>query len=575
MQEFKYDYNYNIKAKKDMTYDAIVIGSGMSGGWAAKELCEAGLKTLVLERGRIVQHLKDYPDMNKEAWDYEYRGSATPEMKKKHHVWLRSNWLGEASSNFYSNDEENPYTEVKPFLWLRAHQMGGRSQLWGKQTYRWSDIDFEANAKDGHGVDWPIRYKDIAPWYSHVEKFIGISGDPIGLPQLPDSEFLPPMELNCVEKDVKARIEKAYPGRNLIIGRVAHLTQEHNGRGKCQSRNKCSMGCPYSAFFSANSVTLPYANATGNLTIRPWSIANSIIYDEEQGKATGVRVIDAESGEMYEYNAKIIFVNASTISTTRILLNSTSDRFPNGLGNDSGELGHNLMDHTYRTGALGTFEGHEDTYYKGRRPNGIYIPRYWNINDQTKSDKFVRGFGYQGGAYRPGWGGGANREGFGANFKDSLFTNPGPWEFFITGFAECLPYHENKVTLDKNTVDKWGQPVVAIDCEWKENELALRKQIEEDAVEMLERAGLKNIKGFDVGHEPGYGIHEMGTARMGRDPKTSVLNATNQIHACKNVFVTDGACMTSNSCVNPSLTYMALTARAANHAIAELKKMNL
>lgn len=567
--------NFNIDAKKDMTYDAIVIGSGISGGWAAKELCEGGLKTLVLERGRIVEHIKDYPTMNNESWEYDLRGAIGPEEREKHYKAIRTGFIGENNKHFYANDAENPYTEVKPFLWVRAHQMGGRSLLWGKQTYRWSDIDFEANAKDGYGVDWPIRYKDIEPWYTYVEKFAGISGEALGLPQLPDSHFLPPMEMNCVEKDVKARIEKAFPGRNMIIGRVAHLTEPLNGRGKCQYRNRCDRGCPFGAYFSSNAVTLPAANATGNLTIRPYSIAHSIVYDENQGKATGVKIIDAETGEMMEYNARIISCNASTLSTTRILLNSTSNRFPNGLGNDSGELGHNLMDHTYRIGALGRFDGHEDKYYKGRRPNGIYIPRYWNINEQTKSDKFVRGFGFQGGAYRKGWGDGANRNGFGADFKDSLINNAGPWEFFITGFSECLPYHDNKVTLDPDNLDKWGQPTLAIDCDWKENELALNKQIQEDAVEMLEKAGLKDIVGFDKKHEPGYGIHEMGTARMGRDPKTSVLNATNQVHAAKNVFVTDGACMTSNSCVNPSLTYMALTARAANHAISELKKQNL
>ncbi|GAB5553404.1 MAG: GMC family oxidoreductase [Saprospiraceae bacterium] len=571
----QYDYNYNIDAKKNMTYDAIVIGSGMSGGWAAKELCEAGMKTLVLERGKIIQHIKDYPFMNKESWDLDLRGGLTPEDRKKHYKAIRTNWIGANNKDQYANDEENPYTEVKPFMWLRSHQMGGRSQLWGKQTYRWSDIDFEANAKEGVAIDWPIRYKDIAPWYSYVEKYIGISGQALGLPQLPDSEFLPPMEMNCVEKDVKARIEKAFPGRTMTIGRVAHLTQPHNGRGACQSRNKCSLGCPYSAFFSSTSVTLPAANATGNMTIRPWSIAQSIIYDKDSGKATGVRVIDAESGEMYEYQARVIFCNASTLSSTRILMNSTSDRFPNGLGNDSGELGHNLMDHTYRVGAIGTFEGHEDKYYKGRRPNGIYIPRYWNISEETKSDKFLRGFGYQGGAHRKGWGDGANYDGFGADLKESMINDPGEWEFFITGFAECLPYHENKVTLDKDNLDKWGQATLAIDCEWKENELALNKQIQEDAVEMLEKAGIKDIIGFDNKHEPGFGIHEMGTARMGKDPKTSVLNENNQVHGCENVYVTDGACMTSNSCVNPSLTYMALTARAANHAISELKKMNL
>ena len=567
--------NYNIDARQDMTYDAIVIGSGMSGGWAAKELCEAGLKTLVLERGRIVEPMKDFPTINMESWDFELRGGITPEDRKKHYKAIRTGFIGEANKHFYANDAENPYTEVKPFLWVRAHQMGGRSQLWGRQCYRWSELDFEANARDGHGVDWPIRYSDLEPWYTYVERYAGISGQALGLPQLPDSHFLPPMELNCAEKEIKARIEKEFPGRYMTIGRVAHLTEPLNGRGKCQSRNKCDRGCPFNAFFSSTSVTMPAAQATGNLTVRPYSIAHSIIYDENQGKATGVRLIDSETGEMMEYFSRIIFCNASTLSTTRILLNSISSRFPKGMGNDSGELGHNLMDHTYRIGAMGTFEGFEDRYYMGRRPNGIYIPRYWNIDENTKSDKFVRGFGYQGGASRPGWGRGANMDSFGADFKDSLISDPGPWEFFITGFAECLPYHDNKVTLDTDNLDKWGQPTLAIDCDWKENELALNKQIEEDAVEMLERAGLANIVGFNNHHEPGFGIHEMGTARMGRDPKTSVLNATNQIHTVKNVFVTDGACMTSNSCVNPSLTYMALTARAVDHAISELKKLNL
>ena len=567
--------NYNIDAKSDMTYDAIVIGSGMSGGWAAKELCEAGLKTLVLERGRIVEPIKDFPTMNNEAWDYDTRGGLTPEEQKIYYKGIRTGFIGQGNKHFYANDAENPYTEVKPFLWVRAHQMGGRSQLWGRQCYRWSEIDFEANARDGHGVDWPIRYTDLEPWYTYVEQYAGISGEALGLPQLPDSHFLPPMELNCAEKEIKVRIEREFPGRHMIIGRVAHLTVPHNGRGQCQSRNKCDMGCPFNAFFSSTSVTMPAAHDTGNLTVRPYSIAHSIIYDEELGKATGVRLIDSETGEMREYFSRIIFCNASTLSTTRILLNSTSSRFPNGMGNDSGELGHNLMDHTYRIGAMGTLEGLEDRYYKGRRPNGIYIPRYWNINEETKSDKFVRGFGFQGGASRPGWGRGANMDSFGADFKDDLISDPGPWEFFITGFAECLPYHDNKVTLDTDNLDKWGQPTLAIDCEWKDNELALNAQIEEDAVEMLEKAGLRDIVGFNNHHEPGFGIHEMGTARMGKDPATSVLNETNQIHAVKNVFVSDGACMTSNSCVNPSLTYMALTARAANHAIEELKKLNL
>ncbi|RPG32652.1 GMC oxidoreductase [Flagellimonas sp.] len=566
--------NFNIDADSKYTYDAIVIGSGISGGWAAKELCEKGLKTLVLERGPMVEHPKDYTTANLDPWDMELRGGLTPKEQKKHYKAIRSGFIGKDTEHFFANDEENPYTEVKPFLWIRGHQMGGRSLLWGKQTYRWSEMDFEANAKDGHGVDWPIRYKDLEPWYTYVEKFAGISGEALGLPQLPDSHFLPPMEMNCVEKEVKKRIESNFPRRNMIIGRVAHLTQPLNGRGQCQYRNRCSRGCPYGAYFSSNAVTLPAANATGNLTFRPYSIVQSILYDEGKGKASGVRIIDAETNEAIEYKAKIIFCNASTLSTTQILLNSTSNRFPNGMGNDSEELGHNLMDHTYRVGALGKVEGFDDKYYSGRRPNGIYIPRYWNIDESSKTDKFLRGFGYQGGGYRMGNSEAANRKEFGGNYKDSIMK-PGPWEFFITGFAECLPYHDNKVYLNKEVTDKWGQPTLSIDCEYKENELAQNKQIQEDAVEMLEKAGVKDVVGFDNEHEPGYGVHEMGTARMGRDPKTSVLNGTNQIHSVKNVFVTDGACMTSNSCVNPSLTYMALTARAANHAVEELKKFNI
>ena len=529
---------------------------------------------MVLERGRIVNHVTDYPTMNDDPWDDELKGALTPEDRENHYKGIRSGFIGQSTKHFYANDKENPYTELKPFLWVRAHQMGGRSLLWGRQCYRWSDLDFEANAKDGHGVDWPIRYRDIEQWYTYVEKFAGISGEALGLPQLPDSHFLPPMDMNCLEKHVKSRIEQEFPGRSMTIGRAAHLTEPMNGRGKCMYRNKCGQGCPYGAYFSSNAVTLPAANATGNLTIRPYSIVQSIIYDDPSNRAAGVRIIDAETEEFIEYQARIIFCNASSLSSTQILLNSTSDRFPNGLGNDSGELGHNLMDHTYRIGAMGESDDFEDQYYKGRRPNGIYIPRYVNLEGQPQSDKFVRGFGFQGGAGRSGWGRGSNEEDFGGEFKDRLMK-PGPWEFFITGFAECLPYHENKVYLDNENLDKWGQPTLAIDAEWKENELALNRQIREDAKEMLDNIGLKNVEDFDNNHEMGYGIHEMGTARMGRDPKTSVLNGTNQLHACKNVFVTDGACMTSSSCVNPSLTYMALTARAANYAVSELKKNNL
>jgi choline dehydrogenase-like flavoprotein len=564
--------NFNIDAQKEVTYDAIVIGSGISGGWAAKELCEKGLKVLVLERGRIVEHVKDYPTMSMDSWDMDLHGALTPEEQRKHHKAMRTGFIGKDTEHFWANDEENPYTEVKPFLWVRAHQMGGRSLLWGKQTYRWSDLDFAANAKDGHGVDWPIRYRDIEPWYTYVEKFAGISGQALGLPQLPDSHFLPPMDLNCVEKQVKQRIEKEFPGRNMTIGRVAHLTEPLNGRGKCQYRNRCSRGCPYGAYFSSNAVTLPAANATGNLTIRPYSIVQSVVYDDKKGKATGVSIIDAETNEDVVYNAKIIFCNASALGSTQILLNSKSKRFENGLGNDSGELGHNLMDHTYRIGAMGKVEGFEDKYYKGRRPNGIYIPRYVNLENGPQSDKFVRGFGFQGGGGRGG--NAAKLPAVGADLKEQM-VKPGPWEFFITGFAECLPYHDNKVSLNHDVLDKWGQPTLSIDAEFKENELALNRQIKIDAVEMLEKAGVKEVVGFDNEHYPGYGIHEMGTARMGRDPKTSVLNGFNQVHAAKNVFVTDGACMTSSSCVNPSLTYMAITARAADHAVSELNKRNL
>jgi choline dehydrogenase-like flavoprotein len=566
--------NYNIDADKALTYDAIVVGSGISGGWAAKELTEKGLKTLVLERGRIVKHVEDYPTMNLDPWDMELRGGLTAEEQDKHYKSIRSGFVGKDTEHFHANDRENPYTEVKPFLWIRAHVMGGRSLLWGKQTYRWSEIDFEANARDGHGVDWPIRYRDIEPWYTYVEKYAGISGSKEGLKQLPDSHFLPPMEMNVVEKHVKARIEKQYPGRNMIIGRCAHLTVPHNGRGQCQYRNRCSRGCPYGAYFSSNSTTLPSAHKTGNLTIRPFSIVQEVIYDDEKGKATGVRIIDAETNEVIDYRARVIFLNASALSTTQIMLNSKSNRFENGLGNDSGELGHNLMDHTYRSGATGRVEGFDDRYYRGRRPNGIYIPRYYNIDKKSRTDKFVRGFGFQGGAGRGGARDAANAPEFGAAFKDNL-VKPGPWEFFITGFSESLPRHENRVFLNPDVTDKWGQPTLSIDAEWDDNALAMNEQAMHDAAEMLDAAGVKDIVPFNNGHEMGYGIHEMGIARMGRDPKTSVLNGFNQVWGAENVFVTDGACMTSSACVNPSLTYMALTARAADHAVKELNKQNL
>jgi choline dehydrogenase-like flavoprotein len=566
--------DFNLIANKANTYDAIVIGSGISGGWAAKELCEKGLKTLVLERGRMVRHGEDYPTMNMEHWDFEHRGKLTAEDYANYHVQTRSGFVGEDNKHFFNKDSETPYAETKRFDWIRGNQVGGRSLTWGKQCYRWSDLDFDANAKEGIAVDWPIRYKDIADWYTYVEKYVGISGEKLGLPHLPDGHFLPPMELNCLEKHVKERIQKTFKGRYMTIGRVAHLTEPLGNRGKCQNRNRCARGCPYGAYFSSNAVTLPAADATGNLTLRPMSIVHSIIFDDKTQRATGVRIIDAETNEAIEYKAKIIFCNASTMGSTAILLNSTSARFPNGMGNDSGELGHNIMDHHYRLGATGSYDGFEDSYYKGRRPNGIYIPRYSNLNAETKNPAFLRGFGFQGSASRGNWGGGVNGGGIGGDFKDSLMA-PSGWGMTIIGFGECLPYHDNKVTLDTANKDKWGLPTLNFDAEFKQNEMKMREQIKTDAAEMLEAAGLKNVKTFDAMGGIGVGVHEMGTARMGRDPKTSVLNGNNQLHSVANVFVTDGACMTSSSCVNPSVTYMALTARAVDFAVKELKKGNL
>jgi choline dehydrogenase-like flavoprotein len=566
--------NFNLIADKANTYDAIVIGSGISGGWAAKECCEKGLKTLVLERGRMVRHVDDYPTMMQEHWEMEHRGKLTAEDKENYHIQIRSGFVGEDNKHFCNKDSDTPYAETKRFDWIRGNQVGGRSLTWGRQCYRWSDLDFEANAKDGVAVDWPIRYKDIADWYTYVEKYVGISGEKLGLPHLPDGHFLKPMELNCLEKHVKERIQKTYKGRYMTIGRVAHLTEPLGTRGKCQNRNRCSRGCPFGAYFSSNAVTLPAADLTGNLTLRPMSIVHSIMFDEKTQRATGVRIIDAETNETIEYKAKIIFCNASTMGSTSILLNSTSSRFPNGMGNDSGELGHNIMDHHYRLGAMGSYEGFEDQYYKGRRPNGIYIPRYQNLNDSTKNPAFLRGFGFQGSGGRGNWGGGVNGGGIGADFKDNLMQ-PSGWGMTLVGFGECLPYHENKVTLDQTKKDKWGLPTLNFDAEFKQNEMKMREQMKIDAAEMLEAAGLKDVKTFDAMGGIGVGVHEMGTARMGRDPKTSVLNAHNQLHSVANVFVTDGACMTSSSCVNPSITYMALTARAVDFAVKEMKKGNL
>lgn len=571
--------NLNLKSKKERTFDAIVIGSGISGGWAAKELSEKGLKTLVLERGRDVKHVADYLTMNDDPWDMKYRGRSSRAALKTQLKQSRTGYTTHpAHRHWFVNDLENPYTEVKRFDWMRGYQVGGRSIVWGRHSYRLSDLDFEANAKEGIAVDWPIRYKDIAPWYSYVEKFAGISGQKEGLSQLPDGEFLPPFGMNCVEEVAREKVKKKL-NRTITVGRVAHLTNPTElhkklGRGTCQTRNRCMRGCPYGAYFSSNAATLPAANATGNMTLRPHSIVNKILYDKDTEKATGVLVIDAETSETIEFYAKVIFCNASAMGTTFILMNSTSDRFPNGMGNDSGELGHNLMDHHFKYGAFGRYEGFEDRYYKGRRPGGLYIPRFRNLGDKaSKMKDFVRGYGYQGGASRTNWMRNV-KELMGADMKEQLLM-PGPWRMGITGFGECLPYHENKVYLNHKVKDKWGQSTLTFDCEWKENERNMQKDMVESAMEILDAAGFKDIHPYQEGSYPGLGIHEMGTARMGRDPKTSVLNEWNQIWSVKNVFVTDGAAMTSAGCQNPSLTYMALTARAADYAVSELKKLNL
>ena len=552
------------------TFDAIVVGSGISGGWAAKELTEKGLKTLVLERGRNLEHVKDYKTTNTPPWQFEHRGQATEEDKKEYYIQHTVYAFNEGTRQYWVKDTEHPYTtpEDQPFRWIRGYHLGGRSIMWGRQSYRLSDLDFEANAKDGSGVDWPIRYKDIAPWYDYVESFAGISGQTEGLAHLPDGQFLPPMEMSCVEKHLKETIESKWSDRRMTIGRVANLTQPHNGRSACQYRNLCYRGCPYSAYFSSQSATLPAAANTGNMTLKTDSLVVSVDYDPDTNRASGVQVLDTKTGTTTEYKARIIFLCASTLGSTWILLNSTNQYFPDGLANSSGALGRYLMDHHYRVGAHATFEGFEDKYYTGTRPNGIYIPRFRNVNE-TYPD-FLRGYGFQGSATRQGWERGANTIGFGADFKEQLMK-PGPWGMNLIGFGECLPYYENKVELNKELLDVHGLPTLKISAKFRENEYAMRKDIAATAVEMLEAAGGKNITAYDHSDIPGFGIHEMGTARMGRDQKTSVLNEWNQCHDIPNLFITDGACMTSSACQNPSLTYMALTARAADYAVKQMK----
>jgi len=565
--------NINGSAKAQNTYDAIVIGSGISGGWAAKELTEKGLKVLMLERGRNFEHIKDYKTASNDPWEFPHRGKVT-QAQRKERPYIARNWGAvEPVMDYWAKDVDCPYTEIKPFNWWRSYQLGGRSVLWGRQSYRWSDHDFEANLRDGWAIDWPIRYKDIEPWYDHVEKFIGVSGSGEGLEQLPDGHFLPPMEMNCVERDVAARIKDHYKGtRHMIIGRTANLTAPIAGRTQCQFRNRCWEGCMFGGYFSTQSSTLPAAMATGNLTVRPFSIVTRILYNKDSRKAEGVEVLDAETNMTYAYHSKIVFVNASALNSAWVLMNSATEVWPEGLGSSSGELGHNIMDHHYNLGAAGFMEGYEDKYVYGRRANGIYVVRFANLFGDRRD--YLRGFGYQGSASRDGWEKDVAEMGIGAGFKESL-TEPGQWEMGINGFGELLPYHENKISLDKNKKDKWGLPVLAMDAELKDNEHKMRKDIVKEAVAMLEAAGVTKIRTYDTGHHVGDGIHEMGSARMGRDPKTSVLNAHNQVWDAKNVFVTDGAFMVSAACQNPSLTYMAMTARAANFAVEELKKGNL
>ena len=554
-------------------YDAIVVGSGISGGWAAKELTELGLNVLLVERGRDVQHIKDYPTAMLQPWDLRHRGLMSRQLLESHPVQRRASPFTALNAHFWVSDVESPYSELRPFSWFRGYQVGGRSLIWGRQSYRFSPMDFEANARDGIAVDWPIRYEDLAPWYDRVERFAGISGARNGLPQLPDGEFLPPVPMNCVEEAIADRIRTKYGGqRSVIAARTANLTVPHNGRGKCQYRNQCSQGCPFGAYFSTQSSTLPAALATGRLTVRTQAIVTEIVYDRDSRRARGVRLLDGLDRTTHEYHASVVFLCASTLNSAWILMNSATDVWPDGLGSSSGELGHNVIDHHMRVGASGFVPGFEDKYHSGRRPNAIYVPRFRNIGNDKR--EYLRGFGYQGGAGRSGWQRNVAELGVGPALKAALIE-PGPWAIGLVGFGETLPYHDNRVVLDKHRLDKWGLPTLAMDCRIRDNELKMRVDMRNDAAEMLESAGVTNVRPFDEYYEFGSAIHEMGAARMGRSPKTSVLNGFNQVWDAPNVFVTDGACMASSACQNPSLTYMAITARAAHYAAEELKRGNL
>ena len=558
------------------TYDVIVIGSGISGGWAAKEFCEKGLKTIVLERGRDVKHLKDYPTTNMMPWEFEHRGDLTQTIKDANPVVSKCYAFREDALHFFVKDAEHPYVQEKPFDWIRGYQVGGKSLLWARQTQRWSAYDFEGPARDGYAVDWPIRYNDLAPWYSYVEKFAGISGNKDGLDILPDGEFLPPIELSCVEKYFQESIAKHYPDRPVIYARCAHLTKPQQihfdqGRAQCQNRNLCQRGCPFGGYFSSNSSTIPWAERTGNLTLKTDAVVHSIIYDEKQGKATGVRVIDAKTNQATEYFARVIFVNAAALNTNLILLNSISSRFPNGLGNDSGVLGKYVAFHNYRARISAVHEGHKDIKTEGGRPTSAYLPRFRNVKKQETD--FLRG--YAAGFYA-GRGIQRNADGFGEALKNNLAKKDlGPWSVGSHMMGETIPKETNHVRLDPKQKDAWGIPQLAINISYDENDDKMTKDFIEQFTEMYTKAGFTDIKSNDSKQPPGLDIHEMGGVRMGHDPKTSMLNKWNQLHACKNVFVTDGAAMTSTSTQNPSLTYMALTARAADYAMEQMKKNNM
>jgi choline dehydrogenase-like flavoprotein len=549
--------------------DAIVVGSGMSGGWAAKELCEKGLKTLVLERGRDVRHVVDYGTALKDPWQLPHNNRATNADRAAQPIQSTLYLYDQSTKQFFVDDNRHGYAQAQPFNWYRGYHVGGRSLMWARHVFRYSDLDFTANQREGVGIDWPIRYADIAPWYEKVERFIGASGENAGLPQLPDQVLQPPFEMNALEKHIRGSFAKSFADRKLICSATAVLSREHNGRGPCQGRNQCARGCPYSAYFSSNGVTLPAAAATGNLTLRPDSVVHSLIWDEKTQRVSGVRVVDANTRVTTEHFARVVFLCASTLNSTAILLNSRSARFPDGLGNDSGELGHNLMDHHNGGGATATYTKLLDRYYKGRRATSMYIPRFRNV--AKPEAKFRRGYGYEVYTWRDAWSRGVGGTGFGADFKNEI-TRPGNWGLFMEGYGETLPYRDNRIWLSHDTLDEWGSPKLNVSMTYRDNEKAMAQQMMEDAVDMMRAAGLENVQGFNRPVTPGSVIHEMGTACMGRDPKTSVLNAFNQVHAVPNVFVTDGSCMVSSPTQNPSLTYMALTARAVDHAVEQLKR---